>query len=341
MPIIQNPSDLTKFVDLSDAVDVIKVRPTMTADLGLFTPRPLTTKTVMIPRIIENDFDIEDIQWGARAQNIGVDSKSYLTLPLPRFPVEDAIFPADLEGNYQWEDIVQGKIPETLTNTRTRKMAKISQNYMNLWERARMQLIVDGTAYAPNGTLAQTYGATVDFYQEFGVTREDFEMSLNDAAEDVLAENLNAGMVPGQFVAICGSTFFSKLVSHPYVKDAGKYINFAQSEDVLLGRLTASGLGLDNRYRAFSFGGIVWIENRAQMTATEARVFPADVPNMFVTFFAPSEMKFSTVNTLARPIYYFEKLVDDGQERFHVHAESNFLNACLYPQALVRVTIAA
>lgn len=351
MSIFQNPNDLTKFVDLTPAVNSVKVRPTMTQDLGMFTAVPLIGKTALIPRIVENDFDIKDIQWGARAQSLGIDSKGYLTLPVPRFPVEDAIFPADLEGNYQWEDIVQGKQPETLVNTRNRKMGKINQNFANLWEKARMDLIINGTGYAPNGTLAQSYGSTVNFYTEFGVTRQDFEMSLNDQTEDVLVEvepiiayiqdNLNAGVVPGQFYAVCGSTFFSKLVSHPYVKDSGKYINFTQSEEILMGRLGAGSVGLDNRYRAFSFGGVVWIENRAQMTATEARVFPIDVPNMFVTYFAPSEQKFATVNTLAQPIYYFEKLLDDGQERFHIHTESNFLNACLYPQALVRVTIAA
>ena len=53
-------------------------------------------------------------------------------------------------------------------------------------------------------------------------------------------------------------------MSHPYVRDAGKYINFSQSEDLLMGRLSARGMGLDNRYRAFSFGGVVWVEDRSR-----------------------------------------------------------------------------
>ena len=48
------------------------------------------------------------------------------------------------------------------------------------------------------------------------------------------------------------------------------------------------------------------------------------------------------MNQVARDIYYFEKLTDDnGQERFEVIGESNFVNALMRPQALVAITIAA
>jgi hypothetical protein len=352
MPIIQKQNDLTKFIDLSEGLKTVKLQSTLTADLGFFSEKPLSTKTVFIPRTIESLQDLQDVQWGLAPQTLGADSKGYMTLPVARFPVKDAIFPADLDGNFNWDEIGQGQVPETLTSVRSRKMAKIGNHFTRLLETARMQLIISGTGYAPNGMLAQSYGSTVDYYQEFGITRQNFEMSLNAPTEDILPEvepiiayvqdNLNNGTVAGQFVAICGKTFFSKLVSHPYVKDAGKYINFSQSEDLLMGRLSAKGLGLDNRYRAFSFGGVVWIEDRSQMPALEARLFPTDVPEMFVTYYAPSEMKFGTVNTTARDIYYFEKMTDEnGQERFEVVAESNFLNACLRPQALVSITIKA
>lgn len=349
MPIIQNQLDLTRFQDLSAAVPTAPLRSTMLGELGFFEVRPLTTKTVFIPRTIEQDFDFKDYAWGSVPQTLGTDSKGYITLPVPHFPVQDAIFPKDLDGIYNWDEIGQGQQPETLVTTRALKMKKIAQGFANLWEKSRMELIINSKAYAPNGTLTQSYGATVDYNQEFGVTQQTKTMSLNDHTVDVLAEvepiiayvqdNLKNGGVAGQFVAICGSTFFSKLVSHPYVKDSGKYINFAQSEDLLTGRLGNGGTGLDSRYRAFRFGGVLWLENRAQMTATEARLFPIDVEGMFVTFVAPSERKFGTVNTPANEIYYFEKLVDEIQEQFQIVAETNMLHACMYPQAIVKVTI--
>ena len=55
-------------------------------------------------------------------------------------------------------------------------------------KKARMQLIIEGTAYAPSGMLAQSYGPTVNYYTEFGVTRKSFEMSLNDQTGDILSE---------------------------------------------------------------------------------------------------------------------------------------------------------
>jgi len=349
MPIIQNQTDLTRFQDLSAAVPTAPLRSTMLGELGFFDVRPLTTKTVFIPRTIEQDFDFLDYAWGDVPQSLGTDSKGYITLPVPHFPVQDAILPKDLDGNFNWDEIGQGAQPETLVSTRTRKMKKIAQGFANLWEKSRMELIINGKAYAPRGTLAQSYGSTVDYFTEFGVVQETKVMTLNDETTDPLAQvepiiayiqdNLKNGSVAGRFVAICGSTFFSKLVSHPYVKEAGKYVSLAgQSEAILGGRLSAAGM--DSRYRAFQFGGVLWLENRAQMTATEARVFPIDVEGMFVTFVAPSESKFSTVNTTANEIYYFEKLVDDVQEQFQIVAETNVLHACMYPQAIVKVTMA-
>lgn len=351
MPTIQNQTDLTRFQDLSAAVPTAPLRSTMLGELGLFDVRPLTTKTVFIPRTIEQDFDFLDYAWGEVPQSLGTDSKGYITLPVPHFPVQDAILPKDLDGNFNWDEIGQGAQPETLVATRTRKMKKIAQGFANLWEKSRMELIINGKAYAPRGTLAQSYGATVDYFQEFGVTQQSFAMSVNTPDVDILTEvepiiayiqdNLKNGSIAGRFLAPCGSNFFSKLVSHPYVKETGKYVTLNSTDEVLAGRLGNAGLGLDARYRAFNFGGILWIENRAQMPTNEARVFPTDVEGMFVTFVAPSESKFSTVNTSAQEIYYFEKLVDDVQEQFQIVAETNVLHACMYPQALVKVTIAA
>jgi len=353
MAIVQNPQDLTKFIDLSDMVVDVPVRFTMTEDLGLFSPKFLSTSTAAITRTSVEDQVVTDKTWGSRAQNLLADTKAYLTVKVPNFGLEDAIHPEDLDGNWNWDMILQGEQPESLVAERERKLSKMRQTMMNAWETARIQLLVDGTAYAPNGTLVTSYGPTINFYTEFGVTRQDFEVSLNDETVDVLSEvepmiaytqdNLNAGVVVGQFIAVCGKTFFSKLVSHPYVKDAGKYIDFSQSEEVLLGRLTARGLPLDSRYRAFSFGGVIWVENRrADFPAAEARIFPSDLPNMFVTYFAPHKSRFSTVNGAARDMYYFEKLEDNVYgEHIDMYMESNFLNVCLYPQALNRVVIAA
>ena len=47
-----------------------------------------------------------------------------MTFPVARFPVKDAIFPADLDGNFNWDEIGQGQTPETLTSVRSRKMKK-------------------------------------------------------------------------------------------------------------------------------------------------------------------------------------------------------------------------
>lgn len=342
---VHKPGDLTKWVNLSPAVNKANAKYTLTETLGLFMPMPLEGKFVAIPRITQRDNLLEDIQWGARAQTIEGDTKAYLSLMVPRFPTTDSILPTDIGNNYRWEDVIEGEQPETLVAVRDRKMSKHRQAFMDTWEKARMQLIIDGTVYAPNGTVV------TNFYTEFGETRDDVAMSLNDETVDVQSEveeiiasiqdNIKNGSVPGRFMAICGSTFFAALVKHPYVKEAAKWVEFGgQREDVLVGRL-GNNLGLDARYRALDFGGIYWVQDRKFMTAAEARVFPLDVPEMFITYFAPHELTFGVQGQAAQQIYYFEKLIDDLPQEIKIHVESNFMNACMYPQAIVRVTIAA
>lgn len=342
---VHKPGDLTKWVNLSPAVNKANAKYTLTETLGLFEPFPLEGKYVSIPRITQRDNLLEDIQWGARAQTIEGDTKAYLTLMVPRFPTTDSILPTDLGNNYRWEDVIEGEQPETLVAVRDRKMAKHRQAFMDTWEKARMQLIIDGTVYAPNGTVV------TNFFTEFGVSQTTKSLSLNDETVDIHAEiepiiaaiqdNVKNGGVPGRFLAIAGSTFFQKLVGHPYVKETAKWVEIGGDRaDILAGRL-GNRLGLDSRYRALDFGGIYWVQDRKFMTATEARVFPLDVPNMFLTYFAPHELTFGVQGTAAQQIYYFEKLIDDLPQEIKIHVESNFMNAVMYPDAIIRVTIAA
>jgi hypothetical protein len=271
------------------------------------------------------------------------------------------MIPNDIDAKVAFEDVFAGTQIETVAATRARKMQQIRMNHALTLEAARAQLITTGTVYAPSGTLAQSYGTTINWYTEFGVTRTEVSMALLDETvnpitlmEPVIAgvqDGLRSGVVIDRLVAVCSPTFFSALISHPYVTDAYKYFAQVQGSQILNGRLTASAYGLDARYRTFEFGGILWVEYRGSyvdrntgttvpyIPAGDAYVFPQVSSNaLFKTYFAPAN-RFDTINTVAREAYFWEYM-GEKQDKIEIMTESNFMNAVLRPQAVVRLYLA-
>lgn len=338
-----------EFTSLSKEMQLIPVRQNILGALGLFTAEYLNTDTVTIPRITVKDYKYSDVPWGTRVKNNANNTKGVLTLPIPASAGEDVVLPMDVKGKFNWDDIVAANRPDTVQAFVARKMATIKQAYANTWSAAMMQLVRDGTAYAPNGTLATSYGSTVNFFTEFGVSQTTVALGLADQSVSpkaqckaiirAIQDNFKGGFVPNNFLGICSREVFDALEGHPYVVDGNKLVNNAQSLDVVLGRLGYGGLALDGRYEMLDFGGIVWICAAAgEMTTNEARVFPVDVPDMFKVFFAPSIENFDTVNATAQEVYYYEYM-SDRKDSVEIHHESNFLFATLWPSAIIKVTL--
>ncbi len=348
MPNIAKSGSYVEFTSLSKEMALIPVRQNILGALGLFTAEYLNTDTVVIPRVQVKDYVYSDVAWGTRVKNNANNTKGVLTLPIPASAGEEAITPLDVRGKFNWDDIVSANRPESVQALMARKMQTIKQAYANTWSKAMMQVVRDGTAYAPNGTLATSYGSTVDFFQEFGVTQQTVAFTLADESVSPKAkckevirkiqDTFQGGFIPNNFLGIADRGFFDLLEAHPYVVDGNKAIINGQSLDVVLGRLGFGGLSLDGRYEVVDFGGITWICAAAgEMTANEARVFPTDVPDLFKVFFAPSIENFDVANATAEQVYYYEYM-SDRRDLVEIHHESNFLFATLWPASIIKCT---
>ena len=352
MPLSYNPSNLNKAVDRSSELMIVPNAWGLFNQLGIFTPEYKTQKEILVPRIEWNESLIPDRNWDERNNASRGPSRSYVSAQIPHFPLDDAITANDIDGVVRFEDIFAGPELETVASTRARKMEQMRMNHAITLEYARAQLITTGTVYAPNGTLRQSYGDTINWYTEFGVTRTEIELdsladqNLNPMSEmeQIIAgiqDGLQSGDVVSAFVGVASPSFFNALISNPYVVDSYKYYSQTQGSGVLNGRLTASAYGLDARYRTFDFGGILWIEYRGSfgntpyIPANDAYVFPVGGAAMFRTYYAPAN-RLSTVNRTAQEAYWFEHY-NDKDDFIEIMSESNFLNAALRPQAIVRV----
>jgi hypothetical protein len=351
-----NPDDLGRWVDTTSAINVIPNKWGLYEQMGIFEDEPLSGKMVMIPRIKYDESLVPDRAWGTRATNTAGQERSTLNIKVPHFPLDDFILPSDIQGHVSWEDLFSGVEVESLEATRMRKIEQLRRNHALTLEAARAQLINDGTVYAPSGTLATSYGSTYNIFTEHGVGQETKNLDLADTSvpnagiEPIIShiqDNIGNGSVVDGFVCVCSPELFTALVSHPLIQEAYTYESRKEARDIITGRLTADRFGLDARYRTFYYGGIVFIENRGSyvdnegnttkyITTGQGRAFPLTDEAFFKTFYAPAD-KFGYVNQVAQKMYLWE-YPSAKADKIDIESEQNFLNWCLYPQTIVKVT---
>ena len=330
--------------DVTDYTDNLLLVPNvwgLSQQLGIFQSEGITTDTASVEVISKSYGLLEDRTRGQRSM-LGKDyTRKVHAFSVPHFPGDDAIYPKDLAGKRAYGE--DGA--ERLDAVRARKLERIRMSHAATLEAGRMNAIVNGTAYAPNGTVSYNW------YAEFGAVRKEVDFILDVGTTDILAkieevvahiqDNAFTGQVVGEIYALCSPEFFSALISHPKVVDAFKYYTSAQQ--VLRDRLTAQGL--DARYREFSYGGVLFIEYRGGFAGTmgsitryipsgDAYFLPAGGQDDFVTYFAPAQ-KFDLVGTVGQEAYVFE-YADSKGEQITLESEMNFLAVLRRPNLVVR-----
>ena len=313
----------------------------LTQQLGIFSTEGITTDTATVEVISKSYGLLEDRVRGQRSTLNKDYTRQLRAFSVPHFPGDDAIYPKDLAGKRAYGE--DGA--ERLDAVRARKLERIRMSHAATLEAGRMNAIVNGTAYAPNGTVSYNW------YTEFGATRKEVDFVLDVGTTEILAkieeviahiqDNAYTGQVVGEIYALCSPEFFGALIAHPKVVDAFKY--YTASQQVLRERLNAQGL--DARYREFSFGGVLFIEYRGGFAGTmgsitryipsgDAYFLPAGGSDDFVTYFAPAQ-KFDLVGTVGQEAYVFE-YADPKGEQIILESETNFLTCLRRPSLVVR-----
>lgn len=352
MAIVMNRTADGKVVDRTDSLLVVPNTVGITNALNLFTDDPRSQKNVEIVRTTRKNSLLEDRNWDERNQTIAGREADSLLLKIPHFPADDAISPNDLDGIVQAGSLAETSELETVASVRADKMVDLREAHGLTLEAARMQLITEGTVYAPRSTVSTNY------YDEFGITREEVGVTLAAAADPRTDVNdakkaVRAGLSGGQagtvraFVALCSDSFYNALIQNAYVTDALKYVDQGQALNILLGNGGNAVAGLDARFESVTLFGITWInagaagyeDNEGEfvpfVTEGDAYLLPVGVRNMFKTYYAPAN-RFSSVNRRASMSYWFEYL-NEKDDIIEIMTEQNFLNACLAPGAIVRL----
>lgn len=361
MALVLNRKDNNTWVDLTDVLVDVPRQSFITSNLGIFEDYFSTVKTVEIRKDDTPTHLVIDRNWDERNSNIAGRDRQALQLSIPHFPLDDAITPNDIDATVQVNSMQEAMGLESVANVRLDKMTMLRAAHDLTKEAARMQLIVDGTVYAPNGTLRTSYGPTVNFYTEFGITRTEEQITTFAGVGDPRAqiEKIRKAVIAGargaagmgRVVAICGADYFDALITNAFVTDAIKYQQMpGLSREILVGRPDNNAFGLDMLYRTVTLWGVTFIDvSEAGYTdksgtfvpfiaAKEARFFPVGMRGIFKTYYAPAQ-KFGTINRRAQGSYWFE-YANEKDSKIEIESEQNFLNALLYPGSVVRSWIA-
>lgn len=338
MAIIRSFNDRFEVIDWSKEVTNIPNTWGTINELGIFNVEPVAEHTIAFQEVTEDFGLIIDRVRGDRA-NVNKDyTRKIHAFVAPHFPLNDQILPKDIQGKSAYTSLSD---TEQLDQVRARKMERIRRSHAATLEFARAQVLTAGTVYAPNGTVSQNW------FTEFGVTQTVVDFLFGTATTNIIAKietglaaiQDNAGLISFSGVVVLASPeFFGKLIAHPYVQTAYQYYTSTQEP---LRQRQAPGNSSTALHREFFYGAVRFIEMRDAFNGQ--RLIPAGdavmVPtgtDYFRTYFTPAE-RFGLVNTLGQEVYMFEEANSNGTA-INLETESNFVNALLKPQVVIRLT---
>ena len=333
---MQNPFSNPAFdmASLTAALNVIPNRYGLIGQLGLFAPKPVRTRTVLVEEYAGRLTLLPTRPVGSPGTTAQAGKRTVRSFIVPHIPHDDVVMPEEVQGLRAFGSETE---MESLATVMARHLADMRNKHAITLEHLRMSALKGQVLDADGSTL-------VDLFAEYGLQQTVVAFDLANAASNVkkkcydvlrAIEDKLLGEVMTGTVVLCSPEFFDALTTHPKVEAA--YARW-QEGAILIN---------DNR-GGFQFAGITFREYRGQVStpdgtvrrfiaAGEAHAFPVGTLDTFATYFAPADFN-ETVNTLGQELYAKQepREFDRGTA---VHTQSNPLPMCHRPAVLVKLTV--
>ena len=334
---MQNPFTNPAFsmASLTAAINLIPNRYGRLEQLGLFVPRPVIHRNVIVEEMHGVLNLLPTLPPGSPG-TLGAQGKRRVrSFIVPHIPHDDVVLPEEVQGIRAFGSENQ---TEAIAGVMARKLETMRNKHAITLEHLRMGAL--------KGQILDADGSVIyDLFAEFNVTQATVNFQLGTATTKVkpkcnevlrtIEKNLMGEVATGVRV-LCSTQFFDALTSHDNVEKA---FAFYQQGAALV----------DDTRNGFRFGGLVFEEYvgfatdaagnvRKFIPDGEAIAFPEGTMDTFGTYFAPADFN-ETVNTLGQPLYAkqeprkFERGTD-------LHTQSNPLPMCHRPGVLVKLTAA-
>lgn len=326
-----NLEDLFTVTSMTAAVNKLPAMPGKLGAMGIFAEKGIATTTVtideregrliLVPHTSRND-DPPPVKNGRRTRRV---------FETAHLPLAGQILPGELQNIAAFGE--DGNVLQSQAQVINDKLLamKNSVEATREWQRVG----------AVRGQILDADGSVLyDLFDEFGVTKKSIAIDFSDATTEVITHCLDAkrwsesklaGVMVTGHRAFCDATYFNALISHATVKAA--YAGYQAAQDRLGGDMRSG----------FTYGGIEYIEYEVTVSGQRfipegvARVFPVGA-GVFTMTNAPANYNEAS-NTLGKP-YYAKSEPRKMGKGWDLEVQANPLALCLYPEALVELSIA-
>lgn len=331
---MQNPFNNPAFsmASLTAAINLIPNRYGRMEQIGLFAPRPVTQRNILVEEMNGVLNLLPTLPPGSPG-TVGAQGKRKVrSFIVPHIPHDDVVLPDEVQGIRAFGTESQ---TEVIASVIARKLETMRNKHAITLEHLRMGAL--------KGQILDADGSVIyDLFSEFGVTQTTVNFQLNVSTTKVktkcnevlrtIEKNLMGEVSTGVRV-LCSPQFFDSLTSHDNVEKA---FAFYQQGAALV----------DDTRNGFRFGGLTFEEYvgfatdaagnvRKFIPDGEAIAFPEGTMDTFATYFAPADFN-ETANTMGQPLYAKQepRKFDRGTD---LHTQSNPLPMCHRPGVLIRV----
>lgn len=327
MPILDTfAPDAFTLQSLTASINNTLYAPGRISDMGLFQEQGISTLTAIIE---ERDGALDLVTPKPRNDAGNVLAKEgdrrVRSFVIPHMPQRDALMADEVQGVRAFGSESQS---ESLLVRLTEKLQRMRRNIDYTMEHHRLQAVM--------GNYMASDGATTSLFTEFGVAQQTLGMGFSTSASSsarskitTLQENIESALDGVDYAnvhVICSSGFWKALIEDKDAKET--YLNWTAAAD----------LRQDPR-ESFVWQGVTWERYRGtaavKVTDDSAYAIPMGVPDLFLTRFAPANYA-ETVNTIGLP-YYAKSQMMDFEKGFELEAQSNALNICTRPRAIIKL----
>lgn len=321
-------TDAFTLIELTAAINKAPYRPMRIQELGLFEEQGLVTTTASVD-VRDGVLSVIEVRPrgapGKPIQNEMEASRKAIPFLIPHLPARAQILAHEVQNVREFG--TEG-MPEDITVVRDERIASMRADLDYTNESHRVSAI--------KGSFIDANGDSVSLFTKFGVTQQTHVIPLSPSAASgargemfEVRKKIRTGLggTPWRGVRVlCGDDFWAALIEDDDTKKT--YLNQAQAAE-LRGDPTQS-------FQAYG-ATWEWYEGTSDCNfGSDAYAIP-ETPGLFITRFAPADT-LDAIGTRGLPYYASAEVLDHGKG-VDLEAQSNPLNLCTRPNAVIKLTL--
>lgn len=333
-------SDAFSMVSLTDALEKTPYKPQFLGGINIFESKPQRTEAIAIEERNGALALIQTSERGAAPKQRTNEKRNIRDFRTVRIAKSDTLYAHELQnirGFGQESELQQVQEEINRRQADLRDDMELTHEHMRLGAVQGILLDADGSVIR---NWFDEFGITQPTEQNFALTTDttDVRGKCQAIIRAMRRASKGAWLPSTQVHALCGDSFFDKLIAHDHVRDT--YLSWAQAQELR-----------DNlAFQSFPFGGIMFHNYRGTddfddsatsgtgivgVKTTKAKFFPVGARGVFQVAWSPAET-FDYANTPGMPVY--SMLIPDEKRNAYVELEeySYPLHICTRPGMLQR-----